>query len=509
MTLRTAALGIIFFISLTSKNLAQVHYHHTGSPWTQRASEGPDSKVPGWFYNLGTTGIRCQLIEKNPKALLVRYVFPKSIAHNKIKEEDLIIGINGTLFQNEHQNGYGMKVFGAKGPISEIAQGIKEALTEKGKNSLTLMIKRKKNKRPIEVRLKLKKDKRFFEDNLNSNNIEANSAFDSLLDYLVDNQRKDGSWGSPPQDTFAPLALMSSTQKQHKAAVLRNVKMHAKTTHSTDKDWLINWRYMSAGIVMSEYYLKTQEKWLIPEIQEVYDFLIKSQYIDLSQIDPRSHETHPHSIPKNETDKHGGWGHNPGFEGYGPISMLTAQGALAFALMKRCGIKIDEQRHQAAYSFLRRASGDNFYVWYEDQAAGVNDWADMGRTGAAAIAFNMHPFDEEQRNLAKKYARLIGQHPESFPDTHGSPLMGMALGALGAFCDPDSFAKLMSANEWWFTLSECPDGSFYYQPNRDNAGYGSDSRITASAIVAFILSLPRKALAITGAMPVAPKTKQK
>ena len=77
---------------------------------------------------------------------------------------------------------------------------------------------------------------------------------------LVENQGKDGSWGSPPQDTFAPLALMSSTKKKHKDAVLRNVKMHAKTTHSADKDWLINWRYMSAGIVMSEYYLKT---WII------------------------------------------------------------------------------------------------------------------------------------------------------------------------------------------------------------------------------------------------------
>ena len=42
-------------------------------------------------------------------------------------------------------------------------------------------------------------------------------------------------------------------------------------------------------------------------------------------------ESHPHALPKGKLDAHGGWGHNPGFEGYGPICMITGQGALAFA----------------------------------------------------------------------------------------------------------------------------------------------------------------------------------
>ena len=162
---------------------------------------------------------------------------------------------------------------------------------------------------------------------------------------------------------------------------------------------------MAAGIVLCEYYLHTGEKWLLPEIQEVYDFLISSQYVDLSQLNPKSHDTHPHAVPKTPLDSHGGWGHNPGFEGYGPISMLTAQGALTFALMQRCGIEVDKKRHEAAYDFLRRASGENFYVWYEDQAARANDWADMGRTGAAAIAFHMSPFGQGTPELRQKLRR--------------------------------------------------------------------------------------------------------
>jgi hypothetical protein len=56
----------------------------------------------------------------------------------------------------------------------------------------------------------------------------------------------------------------------------------------------------------------------------------------------------------------------------------------------------------------------------------------------------------------------------------------------------------MKQNRWWFTLSRCNDGTFYYQPNRDNAGYGSDSRLSTSAVTALIYSIPKKSLHLTG-----------
>jgi hypothetical protein len=79
--------------------------------------------------------------------------------------------------------------------------------------------------------------------------------------------------------------------------------------------------------------------------------------------------------------------------------------------------------------------------------------------------------------------------------------MGMAYAALGAHLDAESFRKLMDANRWWFTLAQCNDGTFYYQPNRDNAGYGDDARLTASCVVAFIFTIPKRSLAITGRPP--------
>jgi hypothetical protein len=179
--------------------------------------------------------------------------------------------------------------------------------------------------------------------------------------------------------------------------------------------------------------------------------------------------------------------------------MITGQGALAFALMSQCGIEIDRERHEAAYAFLARATGKNGYVWYEDSVAGDANWADMGRTGAAGIANHLSPYKGDlYKRRALTHASVIADHPESFPDTHGSPIMGMGYAAMTANIEDVSFRALMDANRWWFTLSQCTDGSFYYQPNRDNAGYGADSRLSATALTAFIFSIPKHNLAVTG-----------
>lgn len=395
----------------------------------------------------------------------------------------------GELFTTPHRNGYGMEVFGADGPILDFAKVLRQAQSAEGDGKLEVTVFRKNKNRSFKLKVGTKYGE-FFEEEV------LDKVLKELLDSLASEQQKDGSWGIPSYDTFAALALMSSDQKSHRNAVLKNVKFHAKTTSKQDESSLINWRYMAAAIVLSEYYLRTEDKWVLEELQQIYDFLISSQYTSMMQVNPQSKESHPGSYPENESDSYGGWGHNPGFEGYGPIAMLTAQGALAFSLMSRCGIEVDRERHRAAYDFLERASGKNFYVWYGDESAGDENWADMGRTGTTAIAFAMSPF-KEHAGKALKYANLIGEHPESFPDTHASPIMGMALGALGAYPSEQAFRKLMESNHWWFTMSHCTDGSFYYQPNRDNAGYGYTTRTHVNAVVAFILSLSKGALTLT------------
>ncbi|MGL4555441.1 MAG: DUF6288 domain-containing protein [Gemmataceae bacterium] len=498
MTTRTLMLQLASLLLLchASPAHAQVDYGKV-SPWDQRAESGPDAEVPGWFYNLGITGLRAQLVADEPKALLIKYVFPGSPADGRVTVGDLVVGAGGRMFSEKHRNGYGEKVFGADGPVSELAQVLEECQGAGRKGKLPLTLRR--GKEVVEVELEVGQKYGTFAPTFPDKCKKSDRILAELLQYLVDHQQKDGSFGDPVHNTFAPLALLASGEAKYLPAVERNVKYHCGVTNAKDLS-LINWSYMSAAIVLSEYYLATGEKWIPPELQKVHDRIAKSQYLHVSQINPKAKKSHPGDFPKGPKDSHGGWGHNPGFEGYGPIAMLTGQGALAYSLMHRCGITIDRKNHDAAYDFLARGTGKNGYVWYGDKkGGGPESWADTGRTGASGIANFLSPYGGAgYRERALSHAKVIGKHPQSFPDTHGSPMMGMAYAALAAGVDADSFRRLMDANRWWFTMAHCTDGSFYYQPNRDNSCYGSDSRTLGSSVTAFILTIPRRGLVMTG-----------
>jgi hypothetical protein len=499
--LHSAIILTLFQVGLSVPLMAQVAYQN-GSPWNQKADSGPDAEVPGWYYNLGLTGIRAELVENEPKALLVKYVFPKSPANKLVKLDDLIIGVNGKKFAREHRNGYGMEVFGADGPIAELAEALENCQSKSAGGKLQLMLKR--GAETIEADLEIDTAYGTYSKTFPAACPKSDKILKELLTYITKQQKEDGSFGDPVHNTFAALALLGSGEKRYLPEVERNLKHLCNSIRETSdeqaKYGLINWTYMGTSIVLSEYYLITKKSWALKELEFIRDKMEKGQYLDMSQIDPKVKESHPDSYPKDSKQSHGGWGHNPGFEGYGPIAMLTAQGALSFALMERCGIKIDRKRHDAAYDFLKRGTGENGYLWYGDSpGGGEDDWADMGRTGAAGIAFHLSPYSGTgYKSQALKYSNIIGKHPQSFPDTHGSPPMGMAYEALAANLKPANFRKLMDDNRWWFTMAQCNDGTFYYQPNRDNAGYNSEARMTASSVVAFIYTIPKQNLVITG-----------
>ena len=155
-----------------------------------------------------------------------------------------------------------------------------------------------------------------------------------------------------------------------------------------------------------------------------------------------------------------------------------------------------------------KATHDIGYVWYKDggrRNGGYADMADMGRTGITALAHRVSPVGgKEYRDFALLTANCIGNYPKTFPDTHGSPLLGLAWTGLGALADPVQFRKLMDYNRWHFAMAHTPKGNFYYQPNRDNnpQDYTAGPRMNATAANALVLTARFKKLQITGAKPV-------
>ena len=243
---------------------------------------------------------------------------------------------------------------------------------------------------------------------------KTNRILADTLPWLAERQRDDGLWSDRPHlNAFAALALLSSGQPKHRSEIDKAMHaMAAKTTEEIEYQGLDGWKYTLCGICLSEYYLATKQAWVLPELEEIDRWLRKAQIAD------------------------GGWGHRPadrpGGTGYGSINILTMQAKMAWALMRECGIEIDEARFKAAHDFVVRGTGDNGYVWHEDGGRNNPGYADMGRTGAAAMAHALGDEEPGYRAYASATAGCIGEHPDTFSDTHGSPILGMVWTAFGA-----------------------------------------------------------------------------
>ena len=447
------------------EKVEKVYGHKSNAP--------SDRDVGGWYVNLGPTGARVSIHPEAPKALVVRYVFEGSPAFGKLKVGDKIVGIAGTPFATAHKFGYGMAFFGSVGPTEDVGNAI-EALPAKRRGTLELDVVRGSKQRTAKIRMPFKDGG--FAATYPKDCPKSEAILDTTLAYLAEKQRGDGLWHQRPHiNAFAALALLASGEKRYKPHVTKAAKAFARDTKAEDmRGAYLGWHYGLAGIVLGEYYLATKSKWVLRELQEIHDWLVAAQA-------PR-----------------GGWGHrkwdHPEGNGYGPICMITGQIMMAFSLMQRCGIDVDKKTYDRTQAFIARGTSARGYVWYKDQNAGDKKYADMGRTGAAVLAHALSPTGGTAfRDYALRGAKLIGEHPEPFPDTHGCPLLGQGWTALAAMLDPAAYRSLMDSHRWFWNLSRNPDGTFIYQPNRDSnpQDYAAAPRLSATAMTALVFAAPR------------------
>ena len=203
-------LGAVLAISAATAAVAQVHYYEDGRPWRQRARGGPDQVVPGWYYNLGVTGLRVELVADAPEHLVVRHVFAGSPAEGKVEVGDHIVGAGGKRFVEPHRNGYGMKVFGPDGPILDFARALDESLGSEGDQRGRLAVSLLRAGDRLEVDLQLPAEHGTYAETFPADCDKTDALLGALLGWLLDQQRDDGSFGSPPDNLFAPLAMLSS-----------------------------------------------------------------------------------------------------------------------------------------------------------------------------------------------------------------------------------------------------------------------------------------------------------
>lgn len=464
-----------------------------GPPWDKvTTTVGPDAEVPGWYLNLGITGARAMITKEEPTKLQVMFVFKSSPAFGKLEVGDKITGANKNSFSTAHKFGYGVGKFGYQGPIMDFGEALEES---QGKlaGRLTLDILRGGQK--LKVDLQVPTEYGTYSANYPFTCKKSDLLLKKSCDWLSKAQLPDGTWSSRPHiNAFAALALLGSGDARYRPEVRKAMKAMAAATDGKSFRGLLAWENTLYGTALAEYYLITREKWVLKELEEINQWLVKAQQGTIA--------------PPETAHIAGGFGHSfytPGANGYGGMNITTAQAMTAWSLMERCGIAVERPRLASAHEFIAKGTNQIGYVWYAD-AVGGDGYADMGRTGTSAVAHHVDMSGSPKfETFARRNARCIGSNPDTFIDTHGCPLLGMVWTALGAATDPTSLRKLMDHNRWAFSLSQCADGSFYYQPNRDNnpQDYTAGPRLAATAATALILTLKEKKLQITGAVPVA------
>ena len=470
-------------------------------PWDKLPTKvGPDAEVPGWYINLGITGARAMITKEEPTILLVMFVFKDTPAFGKLEKGDKITGANGCAFVTPHKFGYGMGKFGYEGPMMDFGNALEESQGKRA-GKLVLDILRGDQKLKTEVQLTTKYGS--FSETYPLDCKKTDIILKETYSYLIGEQKPDGTWsGRPHINAFAALALLGSGNKAYLPIVKKAMEAMARACDGKiHYGGLPCWEYGLYGIGLSEYYLKTREPWVLTELERINLWLAQAQ--------------HPKTAPPERAHIAGGFGHGihsiKGGNGYGAFNVVTAQAMMAWALMQRCGLAVDQQRFEAAHEFIAKGTNKIGYVWYADSVGGAG-YADMGRTGASALAHYLHPSDcEDFKAFSRLNAECIGNHPDTFIDTHGCPLLGMVWTALGAATDPSSFRKLMDHNRWALNLSQCSDGTFYYQPNRDNnpQDYAAAPRLSATAATALILTIKQRQLQMTGAKPILCKSNQR
>jgi hypothetical protein len=373
-------------------------------PWDKLTTKvGPDAEVPGWYINLGVTGVRAMITQEEPTNLLVMYVFKDTPAFGKVEKGDKITGANGRAFVTPHKFGYGMGKFGYEGPMMDFGNALEEGQGKRG-GKLVLDILRGDRKLKAEVQLTAKYGS--FSATYPFDCKKTDVILKEACAYLIKEQKPDGTWsGRPHINAFAALALLGSGDKAYLPAVKKAMEAMARSTSGKIQyGGLPCWQYGLYGIALGEYYLVTREPWVRPELEEINQWLVLAQ--------------HPQTGAPERVHIAGGFGHGPynreGGNGYGAFNVVTAQAMMAWALMQRCGLSVDARRFNAAHEFIAKGTNKIGYVWYADGVGGTG-YADMGRTGTSALAHYLYPTDSEAfKAFGKLNAECIGnvhRHP--------------------------------------------------------------------------------------------------
>jgi len=447
--------------------------------WTKPTNKGPDKEVPGFLVNLGSTGARAILKETS---FVVKYVFPKSPAHNKLHVDDEIVGVNGRRFRTKHVFGkfYGMDYkVGYEGPIMDFGSAIEDSEGRDGVLKLTVI----RNGKQTTAQVHLPAIGRFSKT-FPVNCPKSGKLVSDAVQYLLKHTK---NFGPCHARGTAGLALLSQGKLKEAAAL-------ASSWNKAPGQGTWTWPVAYQCIFLSEYYLKTKDKKFLPTIKQLADRLYEGQVRDPALYKDRIHG----GRPQGKNYLKGGLGHVVKIDGYGTMAITTLMALVSWELAEDCGVKVDPQYVDLAFQCVRRHTNKSGYMGYRF-ATGA--YSPVGRQGLAIIAHKLAQ-DKAAADYVARVTAHLTKSKTRLNDGHGDNVLGVLWGLLGIQLSGDEAAirAMFDYNKAFINMARTHDGSFVAQPGRNagDKGYYMSSRVHPTAAMVLILGMGRPSLRIQG-----------
>jgi hypothetical protein len=407
-------------------------------------------------WNLGPTGARgwmwgMRLRTDYARQILITKVDPGSPAAGILEVDDVVLGIDEQPFDSDARIAFGRAITKA----------------EKTENSGLLKLIRWRDGKTENVTLQLKV--------MGSYGPMApmdcpKSA--KILDEACKHLEKNGI-GTGITGHVNALGLLASGQKRY----LPMIRDYAHGLRVKDAYAMSSWNMGYMNIFLSEYYLMTRDKAVLPKIKEMALYFANGQ----SRV--------------------GTWGHgnalpNGILGGYGAMCQPSLSCAVSLMLNQKCGIDdpVVEQAIRKSEVFFSAFVNKGNIPYGDHTPREVHD--SNGRSSLAVILFDLLDNPEAYQFFARMTVASFSQREEG----HTGNYWGMLWGPLGAMrAGPVAAAAFIKEQEWFFELERRWDGSFTYQGGANMIGSehttpGWDT--TGARILMYAMSLQN--LQITG-----------
>ncbi|MGJ8655436.1 MAG: DUF6288 domain-containing protein [Akkermansiaceae bacterium] len=441
-------------------------------------------------WNLGPTGLRgwmwgWKLETTKADQIFITKVDKNSPADGTFQKGDIILGINDVKFDQDPRHILGTAIATAEstdGKLSLVRW--RDGKTE----NVTLQLK------PLGARSATSP----YDCPKSASILEAGCEF--IAAKLENNlaSLNDPSWLSKGGRTRYSstqiielndlLALLASGNSKYLELIQKYAHAYAPADLKLElsaQTGMVSWGWGYTNLFLSEYYLATGDKAILPAIKEYSTSIAKGQSFIGSW---------GHSMAWPELNKgkfHGS------LMGYGALNSAGLVCHMSLVLAEKCNVTNDEisTAIKKANKFIGFYSGKGS-IPYGDHFPNSDRHDDNGKNSMAAIIFDLQDMNAESKFFSAMTVASYGERERGHTGNYFSYQWG-PLGSQRA--GNAATTAFLNQQDWFYDLNRTWKGEFPYQGGA-NSGKGENSYSGWDSTSTFMLTyaLPKKQLYITG-----------